>query len=146
MYVKLKSPQYPQWHLKRNNKKMNIKIGKTYKTKEIKEKTWEDAHFSFFIKNIGTLAGVAHSVGASSSKPESHGFNPGLWCSPLGGMCKRQPIHVSLSQQCFSSSLFSSLPLSLINKHVLRWGLKKKQTRATKWASPPSQISRWKYW
>lgn len=44
-----------------------------------------------------------------------------LWVwSPLGAY-RRQPIHASLSQQCF----FLSLHLSLkINKNVLEWGLK----------------------
>ena len=41
------------------------------------------------------------------------GWGPGPWL----GVCERQPVDVSLTHQCFSSSLSPSLPISLkINK------------------------------
>ena len=64
------------------------------------------------------LAGVAQLVGHCSANQKVADLIPGqgicLGCGfgPLLGMCKRQLIHVSLSHQCFSPSLFLSLPLS----------------------------------
>ena len=60
-----------------------------------------------------------------SSKPKGHQFDswsehmPGLRVLSLVGECEKQLIDVSLSCQCFSPSLSSSIPLSLkINRIV----------------------------
>ena len=69
------------------------------------------------------LTGVAQSAGwASSLKVKGHWFNCQGTCLgegsvPSQGPHKKQPIDVSLSHWCFSSSLSPSFPISLkVNK------------------------------
>ena len=70
-----------------------------------------EANTFIYQKNCMALASVAQLVGVSSQRRKSCGFNsqseyiPRLWVqSPVGAHMKRQPIHVSLSHQCFSLS------------------------------------------
>ena len=54
------------------------------------------------------------------------GCRPGFWAR--WGACERQPIDISLTCQCFSPSLFPSLPLS---QKLNKYNLKKKKVKAS---------------
>ena len=66
-----------------------------------------------------TLAGVAEWIERLpvnwkvTGLIPGQGTCPGCRPGPQMGVCKRQPIHVSLTHPCFSPSLSPSLPLSL---------------------------------
>ena len=65
---------------------------------------------------VVALDSVAQLVGLSSLKRVQFSVKAHAWGAgsvPSSGSYKRQPIHVSLSHQCFSLSLSPSLPLSL---------------------------------
>ena len=79
------------------------------------------------------MASVAQWVGASSPKPEDHGFDlfpvgVHVWVVglvPGWGMYEKQQIAITLSHQYLSPSLSASLPLSLACPRVK---MKKKTT------------------
>ena len=76
------------------------------------------------------LANVAQLVGASSNKPKGHRFDsrsghiPRLRVQSLVWECTRENQSVFLSL---------SSPLSIINKHVFRWDLKRKRWGFISW-------------
>ena len=117
-------------------------------TTELKNRITEIKLSGWAQKESGALASVAQLVSVSC-KLKGHGFDSwsqgtclGYRCGPPSGRVWEATVDVSLPL-CLplSVSLSPSLSLSLskINKHVLRWGLKKKKVE-WRWQDRTSEL------